>query len=66
MAKKTVVVSDLTGAEIDDKQYARVTISFSEPAKGTIVLDVNAGEIKELTAAGRQQARRGRKPAAVS
>ena len=62
MARKTILVSDLTGKEIGDKTAAKVTINFSDARKGTIVLDVNESEIAELISKGVRQARRGRRP----
>jgi hypothetical protein len=62
MARKTILVSDLTGKEIDEGSAARITINFSDARKGTIVLDVNETEIGDLVSKGTRQARRGRKP----
>jgi hypothetical protein len=66
MARKTILVSDLTGKEIDDKNAAKVTINFSDARKGTIVLDVNENEISDLISKGARQARRGRRPKATA
>jgi len=66
MARKTVVVSDLTGKEIDDKAAATVTIRYADARRGVVVLDVNAGEVDDLAAKGRKQARRGRRPKSES
>ena len=66
MAKKTVVVSDLTGREIDEKDSATVVIRYSDARRGQVVLDVNASEVAEMAAKGRKQARRGRRPKAES
>ena len=62
MARKVIVVSDLTGKTIDEKDAATVTIRYSDARKGQVVLDVNADEVSELAAKGTKQARRGRKP----
>jgi hypothetical protein len=62
MAKKTIVVSDLTGKEIDEKDAAKVTIRYSDARRGQVVLDVNASEVDDLASKGAKQARRGRKP----
>jgi hypothetical protein len=62
MAKKTIYVSDLSGKEIDEKDSAKVTISYADARRGQIVLDVNADEVADLAGKGRRQARRGRKP----
>ena len=37
--KKTVLVSDLSGAEIEDGKGATVSINFRDARRGTIVLD---------------------------
>ncbi len=66
MARKTILVSDLTGKEIDDKSAAKVTINFADARKGTIVLDVNESEISDLISKGTRQARRGRRPKATN
>jgi len=62
MARKTVFVSDLSGAAIADGKAATITIRFSDARKGTYVLDVTEQEAEELGAKGRKQARRGRPP----
>jgi hypothetical protein len=64
MARRTIIVSDLTGNTIDEKDAATVTIRYSDARKGQIVLDVNADEVADLAAKGAKQARRGRKPKA--
>jgi hypothetical protein len=60
--KKTVLVSDLSGAEIPDGRGATVSISFRDARKGTIVLDVTDAEAEEMGSKGRRQQRRGRRP----
>jgi len=62
MAKKTILVSDISGKEIDEKDSAKVTITYSDARRGQIVLDVNASEVADLAAKGTQQKRRGRRP----
>ena len=62
MARKVVLVSDLTGKEIDEKDAAKVTITYSDARRGQVVLDVNASEVADLSAKGVRQTRRGRKP----
>jgi hypothetical protein len=64
MARKTVVVSDLSGEQIQEGKGARVAITFADARKGTIVLDVTDEEAEELGRKGRRQARRGRRPKA--
>ncbi len=65
MARKTLLVSDLSGAEIADGRGATVTINFRDARKGTIVLDVTDSEAEEMGRKGRRQARRGRRPKAA-
>jgi hypothetical protein len=65
MAKKTVLVSDLTGNEIEAKDAATVTITYADARRGQVRLDVNASEVEEWAAKGVKQARRGRKPKSV-
>src|SRR5438132_98347 len=59
MARKTVLVSDLSGEEIQEGKGAQVTIKFTDARKGSIVLDVTDAEAEEIGAKGRKQARRG-------
>jgi hypothetical protein len=65
MARKVVLVSDLTGREIDAKDAATVTIRYSDARKGQVVLDVNASEVADIASKGTKQARRGRRPMEV-
>jgi hypothetical protein len=65
MARKTILVSDISGKEIDDKDSAKVTITYSDARRGQIVLDVNASEVADLAARGTQHKRRGRRPKAA-
>jgi hypothetical protein len=62
MARKVVLVSDLTGKEIDPKESAVVTIRYSDARRGQVVLDVNANEVEALAKKGTKQGRRGRRP----
>jgi hypothetical protein len=62
MARRTIVVSDLTGNEIDERFAAQVIINYADARRGRVVLDVNANEVDDLAAKGTRQARRGRKP----
>jgi hypothetical protein len=62
MARKTIIVSDLTGEEIDEKDAAEVLIKYTDARRGQVVLDVNASEVDDLARRGRRQARRGRRP----
>ena len=60
MAKKTIRVSDRSGAEIPDGKGATVRIVFADARKGVRELDLTDAEADEL--GGRAVARRGRKP----
>jgi hypothetical protein len=62
MARKTVVVSDLSGQSIAEDKAATITIRFTDARKGVYVLDVTEREAEELGSKGRKQARRGRRP----
>jgi hypothetical protein len=66
MARKTVLVSDLTGKEIDESNAAQLVINYRDARRGRVVLDVNADEVDDLARRGTKQARRGRKPKAAS
>jgi hypothetical protein len=66
VARKTIFVSDLTGKTIDEKEAATVTIRYADARKGQVVLDVNADEVEDLARKGTKQARRGRRPKAIS
>ena len=66
MARKTVLVSDLTGKEIDESNAAQLVINYGDARRGRVVLDVNADEVDDLARRGTKQARRGRKPKAAS
>jgi hypothetical protein len=62
MARKTVVVSDLSGEVIEEGQGAKVRIVFDDARRGAVEMDVTADEAKALGAKGRQVARRGHRP----
>jgi hypothetical protein len=64
MAKKTVLVSDVSGKEIPDGKGATVRITFRDARKGVRELDVTDEEAEGF--GGRQVARRGRRPKASS
>jgi hypothetical protein len=66
MARKTIIVSDLSGKEIDDRDAAKVTITYADARRGQVVLDVNASEVDDLAKKGTRQARRGRRPKSVT
>ncbi len=64
MAKKTVLVSDMSGKEIPDGKGATIRITFRDARKGVRELDVTDEEAEKL--GGRQVARRGRRPKSAS
>lgn len=66
MARKTVLVSDLSGEEIQDGQGAKVRITFDDARRGSVEMDVTADEGKTVGAKSRQVARRGRRPKATA
>jgi hypothetical protein len=69
MARKSVVVSDFSGKEIKDPKWlATVTVKFGDLRRGVVVAEAHIeDEVAQLISkAGRQQARRGRKPKAAS
>jgi hypothetical protein len=58
MVKKTIIVSDLTGAEIrDEKEAAQMIIRYADPRRGEITLDVLASEVEHYARKGQEQAR---------
>lgn len=64
MAKKTIRVSDISGAEIADGKGATVRITFHDARKGVRELDVTDAEAEKL--GGRNVSRRGRRPKATA
>ncbi len=60
VARKTVLVSDISGAEIADGKGATIRITFHDARKGVRELDVTDAEAEKM--GGRQVARRGRRP----
>jgi hypothetical protein len=62
MARRTIVVSDISGKEIDEANAAQVVIKYADARRGQVVLDVNADEVSDLASKGAKQARRGRRP----
>jgi len=58
-------VNNLSGKEIDNNRDAvTITVKYSDELKGVIVGDGHPDDsvVKRLVQAGRQQARRGRRP----
>lgn len=66
MARKTVLVSDMSGKEIEEGKGAKIRILFEDARRGAYELDVSGEEAAELGRKGRQVARRGRRPKAAS
>jgi hypothetical protein len=66
MARRTVLVSDLSGKEIREGDGATLTITYSDARRGVVKLDVNADEVADLASKGAKQARRGRRPKSVT
>jgi hypothetical protein len=62
VARKTVLVSDISGAEIPEGKGATIRISYRDARKGVRELDVTDEEAENLAAKGRSVARRGRRP----
>ena len=60
MARKTVLVSDISGQEIPDGKGATVRITFRDARKGVRELDVTDDQAENM--GGRTVARRGRRP----
>jgi hypothetical protein len=60
VAKKTVLVSDVSGQEIPEGRGATVRITFRDARRGVRELDVTDEEAEAY--GGRQVARRGRRP----
>jgi hypothetical protein len=66
MARKMVLVSDLSGDEIEEGKGAKIRITFEAGRRPSYELDVSADEGAELGRKGRQVARRGRRPKAAA
>ena len=66
MAKKTVMVSDISGVAIEDGKGALIRINYRDGRKGVRELDVTDAEADDIAQHGRQVARRGRKPKSES
>ena len=64
MARKTVLVSDISGQEIAEGKGATVRITFRDARKGVRELDVTDEEAEQM--GGRNVARRGRRPKATA
>jgi hypothetical protein len=64
VAKKTIRVSDRSGAEIPEGKGASVRITFADARKGVRELDLTDHEAEQL--GGGAVARRGRRPKSKS
>jgi hypothetical protein len=64
LARKTVLVSDISGEEIPEGKGATVRITFRDARKGVRELDVTDEEAERM--GGRNVARRGRRPKVAS
>jgi hypothetical protein len=64
VARKTVLVSDVSGQEIPEGRGATVRITFRDARKGVRELDVTDAEAEKM--GGRNVARRGRRPKSAS
>ena len=62
LARKTVLVSDMSGKEIPEGKGATVRITYRDARKGVRELDVTDEEAESIGAKGRSVARRGRRP----
>lgn len=62
MARKTVLVSDMSGEEILEGHGAVARITFADQRKGVKELDMTDAEAEKLGEKGRNVKRRGRKP----
>ena len=62
MARKTVLVSDISREEIPDGRGATIRITFRDARKGVRELDVTDEEAEKI--GGHQVKRRGRRPRA--
>ena len=65
LARKTVLVSDISGKEIAEGKGATIRITYRDARKGVRELDVTDDEAENLAAKGRSVARRGRRPKAA-
>ena len=67
MARKSVLVSDLSGATIEEGKGATLRVTFHDARKGAREMDLTAEEAERLLGGkARAVARRGRKPKAAT
>ena len=57
MARKSIIVSDISGREIrDEKDAAKVAITYADARRGRVELDVLASEVNDLASKGNKVA----------
>jgi len=61
MARKQILVSDISGEAISDG-FAQVRISISSKPNSTFLVDASEKEVATLLASAREVKKRGRKP----
>ena len=67
MARRTVMVSDLSGAVIEDGKGATLRLTYHDARKGAKEMDLTIDEAEKLLGGrARPVARRGRRPKSVS
>ncbi len=66
MARKTVRVSDLSGAVIADGEGATARVTYADQRKGVREMDLTDEEAARLSAPARRVAPRGRRPKAAA
>jgi hypothetical protein len=67
VARKTVVVSDLSGATIEEGKGATLRVTYHDARKGAKEMDLTAEEADHLLGGkARAVARRGRRPKAAT
>jgi hypothetical protein len=65
MARKSILVCDFSGNAIpDEKHAATITVKFGDGRRNILVADAHVDDpiVAQISAVGRQQARRGRRP----
>ena len=60
MARKTVLISDLSGEPIGDGAGAQVRIQIESKPRSTFYLDASEEEVAELLAKATEKTKRGR------
>lgn len=68
MARKTVLISDLSGKELtSEREAVEIIVKFGDARRGQYRVDAHPDDsvVKQLVEKGTQQARRGRRPKAA-